>query len=44
MAESDADARALTPEEGWRAIHDTMERARSSLHVAGATPILLLWG
>ena len=44
MAESDADASALTPEEGWRAIHDTMERARSSLHVAGATPILLLWG
>ena len=44
MARSDADASALTPEEGWRAIHDTMERARSSLHVAGATPILLLWG
>ena len=44
MAETDADASALTPEEGWRAIHDTMERARSSLHVAGATPILLLWG
>lgn len=44
MARSDAEAGAATPEESWRAIHETMERARSSLHVAGAAPILLLWG
>ena len=44
MAGYDAEAREPTPEESWRAIHETMERSRSSLHVAGAAPILLLWG
>ena len=34
---------ALTPEEGWQAIHETMERARSSMYVAGTMTILLLW-
>ena len=44
MSHSEADSPALTPEQSWRAIHDTMEQARSALHVAGATRILLLWG
>ncbi len=44
MHQSDHDAGALTPEQSRRAIHATMERARSSLYVAGTTPILLLWG
>ncbi|MCY4641017.1 MAG: hypothetical protein OXC94_11840 [Chloroflexi bacterium] len=44
MHEADADAPVLTPEQSWSAIHATMEQARSALHVAGATRILLLWG
>ena len=36
--------KALTPEESWRAINTTMDRARNSMHVAGTTTILLLWG
>ena len=35
---------ALTPEEGWRTIHATMDRAHSSLYLAGTATILLLWG
>ena len=34
----------LTPEEGWRTVHQTMERAQSSLYLAGTAYILLLWG
>lgn len=44
MQASDAERRALTPEEGWRAIHETVEGARSSMYVAGTATILLLWG
>ena len=44
MQESDGDAKALTPEESWHTIHSTMDRARSSMYVAGTTTILLLWG
>ena len=44
MQESDGQARALTPEESWHAIHATMDRARSSMYLAGTTMILLLWG
>lgn len=44
MQESNAKARALTPEESWHAIHATIDRARSSMYVAGTTTILLLWG
>ena len=43
MQEPDGEARALTPEESWRDIHETMERARSSMYVAGAATITLLW-
>jgi len=35
---------ALTPEEGWSTIHRTLDRTRSSMYVAGTSPILLLWG
>ncbi len=41
---SDADQQTLTPEESWRAVHATMESARSSMYVAGTATILLLWG
>ena len=44
MQESKAEARAGTPEESWRDIHETMDRARSSMYVAGSATILLLWG
>ena len=44
MKDADEDAQALTPEESWRAIHTTMDSARSSMYVAGAATIALLWG
>ena len=44
MQKPDAETAALTPEEGWNAIHATMDRARSSMYVAGTTTILFLWG
>ena len=34
----------LTPEESWRSIHETLDRSRSSMYVAGMSTILLLWG
>ena len=34
----------MTPEESWEAIHDTVDRVRSSMYVAGSATILLLWG
>ena len=34
----------MTPEEGWEAIQDTVDRVRSSMYVAGSATILLLWG
>jgi len=43
MRRSDGEA-ALTPEESWEAIHDTVDRVRSSMYVAGSATILLLWG
>ena len=44
MQEFDADANQLTAEEGWQAIHTTMDDARSSMYLAGSTAIMLLWG
>ena len=35
---------ALTPDESWSAVHATLDRARSSMYVAGTATILLLWG
>ena len=40
---SDGETRAGIPEESWRTIHETMDRARSSMYVAGTAPIMLLW-
>ena len=34
---------AGTPEESWRDIHETMDRTRSSMYVAGSATIMLLW-
>ena len=34
----------LTPQEGWRTIHDTLAHSQSSLYLAGTAYILLLWG
>lgn len=41
MQESHGQAKA---QEGWDTIHETMDRARSSMYVAGSATILLLWG
>ena len=44
MNRPEEQARALSPQESWQAIHATMEEARSSMYVAGTATILLLWG
>ena len=44
MQRPDDEAAALTPQESWRAIHATMDGARSSMYVSGTATILLLWG
>lgn len=44
MQRVEHEASAIPPEESWNAIHTTMDRARSSMYVAGMEPILLLWG
>ena len=43
MKESDGETGTGTPEESWRDIHETMDRARSSMYVAGTATIMLLW-
>ena len=37
------DNSALKPEDSWNAIHTTVDRARSSMYLAGTASILLLW-
>ena len=44
MGNTDGETAALTPEEGWSTIHETLDRTRSSIYVAGMSTILLLWG
>ena len=44
MGRPDGGTAALTPEEGWSTIHETLDRARSSMYLAGTSTILLLWG
>ena len=44
MSGSESGGSALTPQERWGAIHTTMDRARSSMYLAGTSSILLLWG
>ncbi len=43
MADSVGETGAGTPEDSWRTIHETMDRARSSMYVAGTPTIMLLW-
>ena len=43
MQASDGETRALSPDESWNTIHETMDRARSSMYVAGSATIMLLW-
>ena len=44
MGRSDGGTAALTPEESWGTIHETLDRSRSSMYAAGMETILLLWG
>ncbi len=44
MGRQDTGTAALTPEEGWSTIHQTLDRTRNSMYVAGTSTILLLWG
>ena len=44
MQNAKREASAIQPDESWNAIHDTMDRARSSMYVAGMESIMLLWG
>ena len=44
MRTMDGDTSALTPEESWSNIHTALDRARSSMYMAGTASILLLWG
>lgn len=44
MQEPDGGTSALTPQESWQTIHATVDKARSSMYVAGTATILLLWG
>ena len=43
MARAESGNVELTPQEGWQTVHETMDRARSSMYVAGSAPIMLLW-
>ena len=43
MQISDSENTALTPQESWRTIHESMDRSRSSMYVAGSATILLFW-
>ena len=43
MQRLDSDNSQITPQESWQAIHETMDRARSSMYVAGSATILLFW-
>ena len=44
MQGNENEATALTPEEGLYAIHETLDRSRSAMYVAGWQPIMLMWG
>lgn len=44
MERPDERTAALTPEDSWSAIHQTLDRTRNSMYVAGTSTILLLWG
>ena len=43
MQRSESENTTLTPQESWRTIHESMDRARSSMYVAGSATIMLFW-
>ena len=43
MSRPDSENIELTPQESWQTLHETMDRARSSMYVAGSATIMLLW-
>ena len=44
MRQSEGESNVLTAEESWNVIHTTVDRARSSIYIAGTASILLVWG
>ena len=44
MSSAEGGGAVLTPQESWETIHSTMDKARSSMYLAGSSSILLLWG
>lgn len=44
MQTTNGDTPAFTPEDSWSDIHTALDRARSSMYMAGTASILLLWG
>ena len=44
MQKPKGEAMDLSPHESWDEIRSTLDRARSTMYVAGTTTILLLWG
>ena len=44
MKARESETKGLTPEEGTQAIHEALDRSRSSMYVAGWQPITLMWG
>lgn len=43
MSGPDSGNAVLTPQESWQTIFESMDRARSSMYVAGSATIMLLW-
>ena len=43
MSRPDSENVELTPQEGWQTLHETMDRTRSAMYVAGSATIMLLW-
>ena len=44
MSDRESEGQQIKPEQGWTSIHETLDRSRSSMYVAGWTNIILLWG
>ncbi len=44
MREQESEGQQITPDQGWRSIHATLDRSRSAMYVAGWPNIMLLWG
>lgn len=44
MERQPGEQQAITPEQGWESIRNTLDSSRSSMYVAGWTTISLMWG